>query len=471
MTDNAKSRMIKKYAEKFYQEDRISQELFEEYNVKRGLRDINGKGVVAGLTSISKIISSKDVNGKSVPCDGRLYYRGYNVQELLRGIGEDDRFGAEEVIYLLLMGDLPDRKALEDFRQLLGEYRTLPTNFVRDVIMKAPSDDIMNSLTRSVLTLASYDPNMLDLSLENVLQQCLMLISVLPMLAVYGYHAYNHYECDESMYIHRPDPSLSMAENILRMLRPDKKYTDLEAKVLDAALILHMEHGGGNNSTFTARVVTSSGSDTYSVMAAALSSLKGPKHGGANIKVMRMMEDIKANVNDYSDEDEIKEYLRKIVRKEAFDHSGLIYGMGHAVYSISDPRAVSFKGFVKKLANEKHLMKEYELYSTIERLAPEVIAERSRIYKGVSANVDFYSGFVYKMLGIPVELYTPIFAMARIVGWSAHRMEELVNMDKIIRPAYRSIMEERVYHSLKDRSTPRINGTEKLRLSVKDEQN
>lgn len=471
MTDNAKSRMIKKYAEKFYQEDRISQELFEEYNVKRGLRDINGKGVVAGLTSISKIISSKDVNGKSVPCDGRLYYRGYNVQELLRGIGEDDRFGAEEVIYLLLMGDLPDRKALEDFRQLLGEYRTLPTNFVRDVIMKAPSDDIMNSLTRSVLTLASYDPNMLDLSLENVLQQCLMLISVLPMLAVYGYHAYNHYECDESMYIHRPDPSLSMAENILRMLRPDKKYTDLEAKVLDAALILHMEHGGGNNSTFTARVVTSSGSDTYSVMAAALSSLKGPKHGGANIKVMRMMEDIKANVNDYSDEDEIKEYLRKIVRKEAFDHSGLIYGMGHAVYSISDPRAVSFKGFVKKLANEKHLMKEYELYSTIERLAPEVIAERSHIYKGVSANVDFYSGFVYKMLGIPVELYTPIFAMARIVGWSAHRMEELVNMDKIIRPAYRSIMEERVYHSLKDRSTPRINGTEKLRLSVKDEQN
>lgn len=471
MTDNAKSRMIKKYAEKFYQEDRISQELFEEYNVKRGLRDINGKGVVAGLTSISKIISSKDVNGKSVPCDGRLYYRGYNVQELLRGIGEDDRFGAEEVIYLLLMGDLPDRKALEDFRQLLGEYRTLPTNFVRDVIMKAPSDDIMNSLTRSVLTLASYDPNMLDLSLENVLQQCLMLISVLPMLAVYGYHAYNHYECDESMYIHRPDPSLSMAENILRMLRPDKKYTDLEAKVLDAALILHMEHGGGNNSTFTARVVTSSGSDTYSVMAAALSSLKGPKHGGANIKVMRMMEDIKANVNDYSDENEIKEYLRKIVRKEAFDHSGLIYGMGHAVYSISDPRAVSFKGFVKKLANEKHLMKEYELYSTIERLAPEVIAERSHIYKGVSANVDFYSGFVYKMLGIPVELYTPIFAMARIVGWSAHRMEELVNMDKIIRPAYRSIMEERVYHSLKDRSTPRINGTEKLRLSVKDEQN
>ena len=271
MTDGKeqRDRKIKKYAEKFAQEDRISQELFEEYNVKRGLRDINGKGVVAGLTSISRIVSSKDVNGKSVPCDGRLYYRGYNVQELLRGIADDDRFGAEEIIYLLLMGELPDRKELEDFRQLLGEYRTLPTNFVRDVIMKAPNNDIMNSLTRSVLTLASYDSNMLDLSLENVLQQCLMLISVLPMLSVYGYHAYNHYECDESMYIHRPDASLSMAENILRMLRPDKKYTDLEAKVLDAALILHMEHGGGNNSTFTARVVTSSGSDTYSVMAAA----------------------------------------------------------------------------------------------------------------------------------------------------------------------------------------------------------
>ena len=381
MTDGKeqRDRKIKKYAEKFAQEDRISQELFEEYNVKRGLRDINGKGVVAGLTSISRIVSSKDVNGKSVPCDGRLYYRGYNVQELLRGIADDDRFGAEEIIYLLLMGELPDRKELEDFRQLLGEYRTLPTNFVRDVIMKAPNNDIMNSLTRSVLTLASYDSNMLDLSLENVLQQCLMLISVLPMLSVYGYHAYNHYECDESMYIHRPDASLSMAENILRMLRPDKKYTDLEAKVLDAALILHMEHGGGNNSTFTARVVTSSGSDTYSVMAAALSSLKGPKHGGANIKVMRMMEDIKANVNDYADEDEVKEYLRKIVRKEAFDRSGLIYGMGHAVYSISDPRAVSFKGFVKKLASEKHLNEEFELYSMIERLAPEVKIGRAHV--------------------------------------------------------------------------------------------
>ncbi|MDO5410929.1 MAG: citrate/2-methylcitrate synthase [Lachnospiraceae bacterium] len=472
MSDNKKRReaIIKKYADKYAQVDRISQELFEEHHVKRGLRDINGKGVVAGLTNISKIESSKEVDGKSVPCDGRLFYRGYNVKELLQGIGKDNRFGAEEIIYLLLMGELPTQKELEDFRFLLGEYRTLPTNFVRDVIMKAPSDDIMNCLTRSVLTLASYDPNMLDLSLENVLQQCLMLISVLPMLSVYGYHAYNHYECNESMYIHRPDASLSMAENILRMLRPDMKYTDLEAKVLDAALILHMEHGGGNNSTFTARVVTSSGSDTYSVMAAALSSLKGPKHGGANIKVMRMMEDIKANVEDYSDEEEVKEYLRKIVRKEAFDRSGLIYGMGHAVYSISDPRAVGFKRFVKKLAGEKHLMEEFELYSMIERLAPEVIAERSRIYKGVSANVDFYSGFVYKMLGIPVELYTPIFAMARIVGWSAHRMEELVNMDKIIRPAYKSIMEEKVYYSLKDRSTPRIYGEENLRLPVKDDE-
>ena len=443
MTDNAKSRMIKKYAGKFYQEDRISQELFEEYNVKRGLRDINGKGVVAGLTSISKIISSKDVNGKSVPCDGRLYYRGYNVQELLRGIGDDDRFGAEEVIYLLLMGSLPDRKELEEFRNLLGEYRTLPTNFVRDVIMKAPSDDIMNSLTRSVLTLASYDPNMLDLSLENVLQQCLMLISVLPMLAVYGYHAYNHYECDESMYIHRPDPSLSMAENILRMLRPDKKYTDLEAKVLDAALILHMEHGGGNNSTFTTRVVTSSGSDTYSTIAAAMSSLKGPKHGGANIKVMEMMEDIRNHVHDYSDKDEIEHYLSKILDKEAFDQKGLIYGMGHAIYSLSDPRERVFKGYVEKLAQEKNRQNDMLLYQNIEEIAPRLIAEKRKIFKGVSPNIDFYSGFVYEMLGIPQELYTAIFAVARIVGWSAHRIEELICTNKIIRPAYMSVMEER----------------------------
>lgn len=470
MTDNKMRReqIIERLAKQYLKEDRIPYELFEEYNVKRGLRDINGKGVVAGLTSISRIESSREENGKIVPCDGRLYYRGYDVKELLKGISADDRFGAEEIIYLLLMGDLPDARELEEFRHLLSDYRTLPTNFVRDVVMKAPNEDIMNSLTRSVLTLASYDSNMMDLSLENVLQQCLMLISVLPMIAVYGYHAYNHYECNGSMYIHRPDPSLSMAENILRMLRPDMRYTDLEAKVLDAALILHMEHGGGNNSTFTARVVTSSGSDTYSVMAAALSSLKGPKHGGANIKVMRMMEDIKEHISDYTDDEEIKEYLRKIVRKEAFDGSGLIYGMGHAVYSISDPRAVSFRRFVKQLANEKHLNEEFELYSKIELLAPGIIAERSRIYKGVSANVDFYSGFVYKMLGIPVELYTPIFAMARIVGWSAHRMEELVNMDKIIRPAYKSIMEEKTYRSLKDRSTPRIHGEDKLRISQKD---
>jgi citrate synthase len=326
--------------------------------------------------------------------------------------------------------------------------------------MKAPSHDIMNSLTKSVLTLASYDDSVADMSLNNVLRQCLMLISVFPMLSVYGYHAYNHYECDESLYIHRPDPKLSTAENILRMLRPDMSYTPLEAKVLDAALVLHMEHGGGNNSTFTTRVVTSAGSDTYSVIAAALSSLKGPKHGGANIKVVQMMEDLRRNVDDVTNEDEVRNYLYRLLNKEAFDRSGLIYGMGHAVYSISDPRAIIFKSFVEKLADEKKRHKDFELYSMIEKLAPEVIAEKCRIYKGVSANVDFYSGFVYSMLDIPLELYTPIFAIARIVGWSAHRMEELINVDKIIRPAYKSILEFKPYESLKDRSTPKIDGHE-----------
>jgi len=337
--------------------------------------------------------------------------------------------------------------------------------------MKAPSKDIMNSLTKSVLTLASYDDKVTDNSLENVLSQSIMLISVFPMLAVYGYHAYNHYECDESFYIHRPSDELSAAENILRMLRPNKEYTDVEAKVLDLALVLHMEHGGGNNSTFTTRVVTSAGSDTYSVIAAALSSLKGPKHGGANIKVVEMMQDLKANVKDTTDEDEVRAYLKKLVRKEAFDKRGLIYGMGHAVYSISDPRAVAFKQFVEMLANEKHQKKEFELYSMIERMAPEVIGEECAIYKGVSANVDFYSGFVYTMLGIPQELFTPIFAMARIVGWSAHRMEELINVDKIIRPAYKSIMVPKVYESLKERSTPKIDtkAMKELQLTMKDE--
>lgn len=450
----------------------IDVELFDEFGVKRGLRDKNGKGVLSGITNISLIKATEIAeDGHVIPCDGQLYYRGYNIYDLTNGFREDKRYGFEEVAYLLLFGDLPNKEHLKEFRSILAKNRRLPTNFVRDVIMKAPSKDIMNSLTKSVLTLASYDDKVTDNSLDNVLRQCLMLISVFPMLAVYGYHAYNHYECDESFYIHRPDDNLSAAENILRMLRPDKKYSEVEAKVLDLALVLHMEHGGGNNSTFTTRVVTSAGSDTYSVMAAALSSLKGPKHGGANIKVVEMMQDLKNTVADITDEDAVREYLRKLVRREAFDKRGLIYGMGHAVYSISDPRAVAFKEFVELLAKEKHQSEEFALYSMIERIAPEVIGEERAIYKGVSANVDFYSGFVYSMLGIPQELFTPIFAMARIVGWSAHRMEELINVDKIIRPAYQSIVVPRVYESLKDRSTLRISHKEdqKLKLTMKDE--
>ena len=386
-----------------------------------------------------------------MPCDGKLLYRGYDVTQLVRGFVQEKRYGFEETTYLLLFGRLPDRAELQQFTSMLAQMRTLPTNFTRDVILKAPSKDIMNTLSRSVLTLAAYDDYASDLSMTNVLRQCLMLISVFPMLTVYGYHAYNHYECDESLYIHRPDPELGMAENILRMLRPDKSYTNLEAHVLDIALVLHMEHGGGNNSSFTTHVVTSSGSDTYSVIAAALSSLKGPKHGGANIKVVEMMKDLKNTVKDPTSREQVRAYLEKIVDKQAFDKKGLIYGMGHAVYSISDPRAKVFKGFVEQLADEKHHHEEYALYALVEELAPEVIAEKRKIYKGVSANVDFYSGLVYSLLNIPQELYTPIFAMARIVGWSAHRLEELTNVDKIIRPAYQSIGGEKGYVELAER--------------------
>lgn len=430
--------------------DHLEPELFEKYDVQRGLRDKNGNGVVTGLTNISRIESFKMVDGVKTPCEGKLWYRGYDCIELVKGF-RGRRFGFEEVAYLLLFGNLPDAAQLKEFEELLAAKRTLPTNFTRDVIMKAPSSDIMNSLIRSVLTLAAYDRSCSDNAIENVLRQCMGLISVFPMLAVYGYHAYNHYQNDESMYIHRPSKRLSTAQNLLMMLRPDKKYTDLEAKVLDIALVLHMEHGGGNNSTFTTRVVTSSGSDTYSVIAAALSSLKGPKHGGANIKVVEMMRDIEKNVSDWEDEEAVRAYLKKILNKEAFDGKGLIYGMGHAVYSISDPRAQVFKGFVQQLAAAKGRDRDFALYSMIERLAPQVISEKARIYKGVSANVDFYSGFVYSMLEIPLEMYTPIFAIARIVGWSAHRIEELINMDKIIRPAYKSVMKEREYIDMERR--------------------
>ena len=423
--------------------DTISDSLFQEYGVNRGLRDINGKGVLTGLTNISKIVSFKeDENGKTVPCDGELWYRGYNVKTLINSIGKDE-FGFEDATYLLLFGELPDKQELKEFCQVLGESRTLPTNFTRDVIMKAPSKDIMNSMTRSILTLAAYDPDTSVQTIENNIRQSIQLIANFPMLAVYGYHAYNHYENDKSMYIHRPDPSLSTAENFLRMLRADKKYTKLEAQVLDVALMLHMEHGGGNNSTFTTRVVTSAGTDTYSAIAAAMSSLKGPKHGGANIKVMEMMNDIRTNVKDWADRDEVRAYLARMLDGEVFDHKGLIYGMGHAVYSLSDPRERIFKSYVEHLAVAKERQKDMLLYNTIEELAPELIAEKRHIFKGVSPNVDFYSGFVYEMLGIPAELYTPLFAIARITGWSAHRLEEIVGMNKIIRPAYKSVMIEK----------------------------
>lgn len=422
--------------------DSIAPRLYDEYGVNLGLRDENGNGVLTGLTNISKIVSSKIVDGHKIPCEGELWYRGYRIERLLDSIG-DTKFGYEKIAYLLLMGELPTPEQEKEFAELVGKCRILPTNFTKDVIMKAPSEDIMNSMTRSILTLASYDEQAKDTSVQNSLRQCIQLIGEFPLIAVYGYHAYNHYIKNDSLYIHHPDPSLSTAENLLMMLRPDQKYTEVEAKTLDTALILHMEHGGGNNSTFTTRVVTSSGSDTYSTIAAAMSSLKGPKHGGANIKVMEMMEDIRNHVSDYSDREEIAAYLSKILNKEAFDGKGLIYGMGHAVYSLSDPREKVFKHYVEKLAMEKGREEDMQLYQNIEELAPQLIAEKRHIFKGVSPNIDFYSGFVYEMLGIPQELYTAMFAVARIVGWSAHRIEELICTDKIIRPAYKSVMEEK----------------------------
>lgn len=433
---------VKEKQELCIENDRISDKLFSEYGVNRGLRDENGKGVLTGLTRISKIVSFKNVDGKRVPCDGELWYRGYQVNALIDSLGKEE-FGFEKIAYLLLFGELPAPSEQSEFMEQLGWCRNLPTNFTRDVIMKAPSKDIMNTMTRSILTLASYDEQLSGGGIDNNIRQCMQLISVFPMLAVYGFHADNHYNNDGSMYIHRPDPKLSTAENFLKMLRPDEQYSWLEAKVLDTALILHMEHGGGNNSTFTTRVVTSSGSDTYSAMAAAMSSLKGPRHGGANIKVMEMMQDIRNSVQDITDEEEIRAYLERIMDGEAFDGKGLIYGMGHAVYSISDPRERILKYYVERLAAAKHKERDMKLYNIIEKLAPEVIAEKRHIYKGVSPNVDFYSGFVYEMLGIPVQLYTPLFAIARIVGWSAHRLEELVGTGKIIRPAYMSVMEEK----------------------------
>jgi len=426
----------------------ITPDLYEKHHVKRGLRDLDGKGVVTGLTDISKIVSSKTVDGKTVPKEGELYYRGIDVKKLVAGFLEEDRFGFEETVYLLLFGCLPDEKQLLEFCGILSDARSLPKNFVRDVIMKAPNGDIMNSLAKSVLTLYSYDKNANDTSVENVLRQCLNLIATFPLLSVYAYRAYRHYIKGKGLFIHNPSAKLSTAENILRLLRPDKSFTPLEAKLLDLSLVLHAEHGGGNNSTFTNHVVTSSGTDTYSAMAASLCSLKGPRHGGANIKVTHMFSDIKKNVSDWNDDDEIKAYLLKILNKEAFDCQGLIYGMGHAVYSVSDPRADVFRGLVGKLSEEKGRQKEFALYNKVADLATEVIAQKRKIYKGVSPNIDFYSGFAYSMLELPEELYTPIFAVARVAGWSAHRIEEIINAGKIIRPAYTSVSEHKEYVKL-----------------------
>ncbi len=441
---------IKKYAEICMENTNFDPALYTKYNVKRGLRDLDGKGVLTGLTEISEIRQNKIVDGKTVPCDGKLFYRGYNVEDIIAGFPADSNFGFEEVTYLLLFGNLPTKEQLEEFKGILSVYRALPDTFVRDVIMKAPNSDMMNALAKSVLTLHSYDNLANDISIENVLRQSLQLIAEFPMISVYAYHAYN-YVNNHNLFIYHPDPEKSTAENILLMLRPGKKYTELEAKVLDIALVLHAEHGGGNNSTFTTHVVTSSGTDTYSAIAAALCSLKGPKHGGANVKVCGMFEEMKSAIKDWRDEEEVSAYLEKILHKEAFDRSGLIYGMGHAVYSISDPRARIFRQFVEKLAQEKGMMEEYALYENVEKLAPVVIGRERNIYKGVSANIDFYSGFVYSMLDLPPDLYTPLFAIARISGWSAHRIEELINAGKIIRPAYMRIMPERSYIPMDNR--------------------
>lgn len=442
---------VRELSEICMKRDKVDPELYIKYDVKRGLRDLNGKGVMAGLTNISEVYAKKVVDGQEFPCPGELYYRGYNVKNLTKGFLTEKRLGFEEITYLLLFGELPKESELQDFKKELGLRRTLPQNFVRDVIMKAPAENLMISLSKSILTLYSYDDNAEDTSIPNVMRQCLNLISQFPMLAVYSYNAYSH-SIGNSLFIHQPSTELSTAEIILMMLRPDQKYTAIEAAVLDLALVLHMEHGGGNNSSFTTRVVTSSGTDTYSVMAAALGSLKGPRHGGANIKVMQMFDDMKTKVEDWKDKEEISNYLRGLLRKEQFDKSGLIYGIGHAVYSESDPRAEIFKKFVGELAHEKGEDKEFELYTTVESLAPELIAQERKMYKGVNTNVDFYSGFVYRLLGLPVELYTPMFAVARIVGWSAHRLEEIVSAEKIIRPAYKSVATRRDYIPIDERS-------------------
>ena len=429
---------------------RIDPNLYIEYDVKRGLRDSAGKGVLTGLTEISDVNAYDLVNGRKIPAEGSLYYQGYNIYDLVNGL-EGHKFGFEGTIYLLLFGQLPSEKELEMFKEVMAQFETLSGRFVRDVVMKASNADIMNSMQRCILTLYTYDSRPEDISAENVLRQSIELIAKLPLIAVYSYHSYRHFRRDETLFIRNPQKGLSLAENILLMLRPDSTYTELEAKVLDIALMLHAEHGGGNNSTFTTHVVTSSGTDTYSSVAASIGSLKGPRHGGANLKVQDMFADIKTHVKNWTDEAEVEAYLCKILNKEAFDHSGLIYGMGHAVYTLSDPREVILKKFARKLAQEKGMMEEFALYELVERLGSRLVMEQRKMFKNVCANVDFYSGFVYTMLGIPKELFTPIFAIARIPGWSAHRLEEILNAGKIIRPAYKYVGHHKEFVVMPDR--------------------
>lgn len=442
---------INRYADRCINNSCIDPDLYDQFNVKRGLREKGGKGVLTGLTEIGDVHSFEVVDGKTVPCEGQLFYRGIDINDIVNGFIDENRFGFEEITYLLLFGELPNNDRLTKFNHVLGEYRNLPSSFVRDIIMKATSKDMMNLLARCVLSLYSWDDNPDDTSIPNVLRQSLSLIARVPLISVYGYQSMRHYHYGDNLHIINPDPELSTAENILRLLRPDSSYTALEAKILDLALVLHAEHGGGNNSTFTNHVVSSSGTDTYSAIAASLCSLKGPKHGGANIKVKKMFDHMKETVNDWNDDEEIRNYLKAILDKRIYDKSGLIYGIGHAVYAISDPRAKLLKGFTEKLAKEKGFMNEYQLYQNVERLAPEVISKSHKRQKRVSANVDFYSGFVYSMLGLPDELYTPMFAAARMAGWSAHRIEEIINAGKIIRPAYKNVARPTEYIPLKNR--------------------
>lgn len=442
---------IHRLAEKSTANNQIQPEMYTKYDVKRGLRDLNGNGVVTGLTEISNIVAkAKDEYGNSIPCDGKLFYRGINIKELVAGFRKDNRFGFEEIVYLLLFSELPNEAELSEFQDTLASIRTLPPSFVRDMILKAPGKDLMNMLARCVLALYAYDDNADDISIPNVLRQSMFLISVFPLLAVYGYQSYQHYYKEQSLNIHLPKEEYSTAQNILHLLRGEGSFTDLEAKILDLALVIHAEHGGGNNSSFTTHVVTSSGTDTYSSVAAALGSLKGPRHGGANIKVVQMFDDMKANI-DTKDKGQIKDYIVRLLNKEAFDNAGLVYGMGHAIYSKSDPRADILKICAQELSHAKHHDEDFELYETVAKFAPEIIAEKRKIYKGVSPNVDFYSGFIYKTLQLPLELYTPLFAIARIAGWSAHRIEEIQNNGKIIRPSYINVQDERQYVEIEKR--------------------